>query len=191
MKREYQIVTRADEKSASIIQEFCQSNGQILLPLVEKIQSASAMVSSVIHELSLKTLETILALSAEQIAGPRTPGKTSGPIRWHGSQPGVVALADRKVKVRRPRLRHKREGEVAVLAYQAMRKYKNLGKRMLGALMRGVSTREYREVLPQMAETGGGIEKRGQPPGDRGQCRAVPSSARAALGGDGNSGDLH
>lgn len=155
MKKEYQIVTRADEKSASIIQEFCQSNGQILLPLVEKIQSASAMVNSVIHEISLKTLETILVLSAEQIAGPRTPGKTSGDIRWHGSQPGVVALADRKVKVQRPRLRHKTEGEVAVPAYQAMRKDKDLGKRMLGAMMRGVSTREYNEVLPHMAETVG------------------------------------
>jgi len=155
VKKEYQIVTRADEKSASIIQEFCQSNGQILLPLVEKIQSASAMVNSVIHEISLKTLETILVLSAEQIAGPRTPGKTSGDIRWHGSQPGVVALADRKVKVQRPRLRHKTEGEVAVPAYQAMRKDKDLGKRMLGAMMRGVSTREYNEVLPQMAETVG------------------------------------
>jgi len=155
VKKEYQIVTRADEKSASIIQEFCQSNGQILLPLVEKIQSASAMVNSVIHEISLKTLETILVLSAEQIAGPRTPGKTSGDIRWHGSQPGVVALADRKVKVQRPRLRHKTEGEVAVPAYQAMRKDKDLGKRMLGAMMRGVSTREYNEVLPHMAETVG------------------------------------
>lgn len=155
MKKEYQIVTRADEKSASIIQEFCQTNGQILLPLVEKIQSASAMVNSVIHELSLKTLEMILVLSAEQIAGPRTPGKTTGDIRWHGSQPGVVALADRKVKVQRPRLRHKTSGEIAVPAYQAMRKDKDLGKQMLGAMMRGVSTREYHEVLPRMAETVG------------------------------------
>jgi len=155
VKKEYQIVTRADAKSASIIQEFCQSNGQILLPLVEKIQSASAMVNSVIHEISLKALEAILVLSAEQVAGPRTPGKATGEIRWYGSQPGVVALVDRKVKVRRPRLRHKTDGEVAVPAYQAMRKDKELGKRMLGAMMRGVSTREYNEVLPQMAETVG------------------------------------
>jgi len=155
VKKEYQIVTRADAKSASIIQEFCQSNGQILLPLVEKIQSASAMVNSVIHEISLKALEAILVLSAENVAGPRTPGKATGDIRWHGSQTGVVALADRKVKVRRPRLRHKSDGEVAVPAYQAMRKDKDLGQRMLGAMMRGVSTREYNEVLPQMAETVG------------------------------------
>ena len=111
MKKQYHIVSRADDKSASIIQQFCQSNGQILLPLVEKIQSASDMVNSVIHELSLKTLETILILSAEQIAGQRTPGKASGDICWHGSQQGSVSLADRKVKVQRPRLQHKTDGE--------------------------------------------------------------------------------
>jgi putative transposase len=155
VKKQYHIVHRADDKSASIIQQFCQSNGQILLPLVEKIQSASDMVNSVIHELSLKTLETILILSAEQVAGPRTPGKPSGEIRWHGSQHGSVSLADRKVKVQRPRLRHKTDGEVAVPAYESLRKDKQLGKRMLGAMMRGVSTREYHEVLPEMAATVG------------------------------------
>jgi putative transposase len=155
VKKQYHIVHRADDKSASIIQQFCQSNGQILLPLVEKIQSASDMVNSVIHELSLKTLETILILSAEQVAGARTPGKASGGIRWHGSQQGSVSLADRKVKVQRPRLRHKTDGEVAVPAYESLRKDKQLGKRMLGAMMRGVSTREYHEVLPEMAATVG------------------------------------
>ena len=155
MKKQYHIVHRADDKSASIIQQFCQTNGQILLPLVEKIQSASDMVNSVIHELSLKTLETILILSAEQLAGARTPGKASGDIRWHGSQQGSVSLADRKVKVQRPRLRHKTDGEVAVPAYESLRKNKQLGKRMLGAMLRGVSTREYHEVLPEMAATVG------------------------------------
>ncbi len=155
MKKQYHIVSRADDRSASIIQQFCQSNGQILLPLVEKIHSASEMVNSVIQELSLKTLETILILSAEQVAGPRTPGKGSGEIRWHGSQEGSVAVADRKVKVQRPRLRHKTNGEVAVPAYESLRKDKQLGRRMLGAMMRGVSTREYHEVLPEMAATMG------------------------------------
>lgn len=155
MKKQYHIVNRADVKSASIIQQFCQSNGQILLPLVEKILSASDMVNSVIHELSLKTLETILVLSAEQIAGPRTPGKATGDIRWHGLQQGSVSLADRKVKLKRPRLRHRSEGEVDVPAYEILRKDKQIGKRMLGAMMRGVSTREYREVLPEMAATVG------------------------------------
>jgi transposase-like protein len=37
-------------------------------------------------------------------------------------------------------------------AYEALRKDHRLADRMLGILMRGVSTRNYREVLPEMAE---------------------------------------
>jgi len=94
-------------------------------------------------------------VSAEQVAGARTPGKASGDIRWHGSQQGTVSLADRKVKVQRPRLRHKTIGEVAVPAYESLRQDNQLGKPMLGAMMRGVSTREYHGVLPEMAATVG------------------------------------
>jgi transposase-like protein len=109
----------------------------------------------VIHEIGHQMLEQLLVLSAEQVAGARTPGKAGGNIRHHGSQPGCVQLADRKLKVKRCRLRHKTEGEVKVPAYEMLRQDRGLGQHMLGALLRGVSTREYQEVLPQMAETVG------------------------------------
>ena len=155
MSKTYQIVTRAAKESAAVIEQFCKANGQILLPVVDMIQSASQVVDGVVHEIGLKTLELILALSAEQVAGPRTPGKASGEIRHYGSQRGRVQLADRKVRVKRPRLRHKTEGEVAIPAYEALRKNQAASQYMLGAMMRGISTREYHEVLPQMAETVG------------------------------------
>lgn len=155
MKKTYHIVTRAARESAAVIEQFCQTNGQILLPIVNLIQNASQVVETVIHEVGHQMLEQILVLSAEQVAGARTPGKASGHIRHHGSQPGCVQLADRKVKVKRPRLRHKTEGEVKVPAYEALRQDRGLGQHMLGALLRGVSTREYQEGLPQMAETVG------------------------------------
>jgi len=155
LSRTYQIVTRAAKESAAVIEQFCKANGQILLPVVNMIQSASQVVDGVVHEIGVKALELILALSAEQLAGPRTPGKASGEIRHYGSQRGRVQLADRKVGVKRPRLRHKTEGEVAIPAYEALRKNQAVSQYMLGALMRGISTREYHEVLPQMAETVG------------------------------------
>lgn len=155
MSQTYQIVTRAAKESAAVIEQFCKANGQILLPIVNIIQSASQVVDTVVHEVGVKTLELILTLSAEQVAGPRTPGKASGEIRHYGSQRGRVQLADRKVRVKRPRLRHKTEGEVPIPAYEALRKNQALSQYMLGALMRGISTREYHEVLPQMAETVG------------------------------------
>lgn len=155
MKEPYQIVTRAAKGSAAVVEQFCQANGQILLPIVQLIESASQVVQNVIHEIQIQTLETILVLSAEQIAGARTPGKASGEIRWHGSQPGKVKLTDREVKVKRPRLRHKTQGEVKIPAYEKLRQDRGLQQHMLGALMRGISTRAYDEVLPQMAETVG------------------------------------
>lgn len=155
MKKMYHIVTRAASESATVIEQFCQSNGQILLPLVHLIQSASQVVETVLHEIQVHSLEAILVLSAEQLAGPRTPGKARGEIRHHGSQPGRIQLQDRKVKVKRPRLRHKTEGEVKIPAYEALRQDRGLSQHMLGALLRGISTREYQEVLPQMAATVG------------------------------------
>ncbi|MGH8415486.1 MAG: IS256 family transposase [Bryobacteraceae bacterium] len=155
MKKPYHIVTRAARESAAVIEQFCRANGQILLPIVNLIENASQVVETVIHEIGHQTLEQILILSAEQVAGPRTPGKTSGDIRYHGSQPGRVPLTDRELKVKRPRLRHRTEGEVKVPAYEMLRRDRRLGQHMLGALLRGVSTREYQEVLPQMAATVG------------------------------------
>jgi len=155
VKKPYQIVTRAAQDSTAIVEQFCQANGQILLPIVNLIESASQEVSHVMHQIQMQTLETILTLSAEQIAGTRTPGKPSGEIRWHGSQAGKIKLADREVKVNRPRLRHKTDGEVKIPAYEKLRQDRGLQQHILGALMRGVSTREYDEVLPAMAETVG------------------------------------
>lgn len=155
MKKPYQIVTRAAKESAVVVEQFCQANGQILLPIVHLLESASEVVESVLHEIQIQALETIFVLSAEQVAGARTPGKPSGEIRWHGSQPGRIKLADRALKVQRPRLRHKREGEVKIPAYEQLRRDRGLRQQMLGALLRGVSTREYDEVLPKMTETVG------------------------------------
>lgn len=155
MSQTYQIVTRAAKESAAVIEQFCKANGQILLPILNLIQSASQVVDTVIHEIGVKTLEMILNLSAEQVAGPRTPGKASGEIRHYGSQRGRIQLADRKVRLKRPRLRHRTEGEVKIPAYETLRQNPLLSQYMLGALLRGMSTREYHEVLPKMAETVG------------------------------------
>jgi len=37
VKKPYHIVTRAARESAAIVEQFCRSNGQILLPIVNMI----------------------------------------------------------------------------------------------------------------------------------------------------------
>ncbi len=155
MKKTYHIVDRDAQSAAETLEQFAKANGQLLLPLVELITQARVAVDEVIGSVGRQTIETILMLSAQQVAGERTPGKASGDVRWHGSQTGRVMLADRQLKVKRPRLRHKRDGEVAVPAYDALQDNGATAQRMMGALLRGVSTRQYEEVLPEMASTVG------------------------------------
>jgi hypothetical protein len=57
--------------------------------------------------------------------------------------------------VSKPRLRRKGGGqgaELAVPAYAAMRCDESLRERLLSIVMRGVSTRHYQEVVPELAE---------------------------------------
>ena len=97
MKKPYHIVNREEKTAAATIEQFAKANGQLLLPLVELIQQARIAVDEVIGVVGRKTIETVLMLSATEVAGERTPGKASGDILWHGSQAGRVMLADRQL----------------------------------------------------------------------------------------------
>jgi len=137
---------------------YLARNGQALLPLVELIEQSKLAVDELIDVLGRAQVEAVLRLSAERIAGPPHPGKKGGEIGWHGREEGTVCLRERKLRVKRPRLRKKgqgKAGEVPVPAYERMRSEAKLGDRMLEILLRGVSTRQYGAVLPQMAETVG------------------------------------
>ena len=145
----------ADRKDSRALTEFLQKEGQLLLPLVSLIETAQTAIDEVIDVAGRATIEAVLQLSAQEVAGEKHPGKAQGAIRWHGQQSGVVPLSNRKLRVRKPRLRHKEQGEVEVPAYQALRTNSTLASRMLDILLHGVSTRHYRHVLPEMAQTVG------------------------------------
>jgi putative transposase len=149
---EYQVAERKDSRALA---EFLQKEGEFLLPMVGLIETAQVAIDEVIDVTGRATIEAVLQLSAQEVAGPKHRGKAQGAIRWHGQQSGVVPLSNRKLRVRKPRLRHKEQGEVEVPAYQALQTNSSLASRMLDILLRGVSTRHYQEVLPEMAQTVG------------------------------------
>lgn len=137
---------------------FLTKNRQALLPMVELIEQSQVAVDELIDVLGRATIEAALSLSAEGIAGPPHPGKRGGSVGWHGRERGTICLRERKLRVERPRLWKKgqgEEGEVPIPAYEAMRQDGELGNWMLEILLRGVSTRQYGQVIPEMAETAG------------------------------------
>jgi hypothetical protein len=122
--------------------------------MVDLIEQSRLAVDEVIDVIGRATVEAVLQLWAEQVAGPRTPGQRRTGLLWHGRQAGRVCLKERKLGVSKPRLRHKLGGEVAIPAYEVMQE-NGMSARMLDVLMRGISTRQYAEVLPEMASTCG------------------------------------
>jgi transposase-like protein len=104
-------------------------------------------------------IQAVLQLSAIEAAGgpPQQGKRRSSDVVFYGRQPGQVFLNDRKLEVERPRLRSKgaRSQEVEVPAYAAMQSPTAMGAGMLDILLHGVSTRNYKAVIPAMAETAG------------------------------------
>ena len=75
------------------------------------------------------TIETVLKILAQGVAGAKHQGKRRGKVGWHRSQTGVVSLSDRKLMVKRPRIRRKGKGldrEVTILAYESIRTNESL-----------------------------------------------------------------
>ncbi|MGH9455424.1 MAG: transposase, partial [Terriglobia bacterium] len=159
MKRNYHTVDQQGKVNERKLGEFLARNGQMLLPMVQLVEQARLAVDEVIDVVGRKTIEAVLWLSARQVAGtPQQGRKREGAIFWHGTQQGSVYLKERKLGVRKPRLRKKqagKEAEVEIPAYQAMQNRAGLGARMLDIVLNGVSTRSYAGVIPAMAETVG------------------------------------
>ena len=174
MKAAYQIADRQDSRALA---QFLSGEGQALLPMLELIEQAEMAVDELIDVAGRATIEAVLTLSAQELAGSKHPGKrTGGNIGWHGEQDGVVSLAERKVRISKPRLRQKGKGkgrEVEIPAYAAMQTHSRIGGRMLDILMRGVSTRNYAQVLPEMAEAVGVSRSSVSTP----QARIAPSAS--------------
>ena len=152
MEKSYRVAEGFDKRNLA---EFLVKEGQFLLPVVGAIHDARQAIDEVIDVVAGAAVEAVLVMSASQVAGRRSQGrkKDSG-VYWHGSQAGKVRLSDRKMKVSRPRLRRKGGPEVEVPAYRAMQS-RGLSRRMYEILVSGVSTRKYKRVIKEMADTAG------------------------------------
>jgi len=69
---------------------------------------------------------------------------------WRGgSDKGSIYLSGQKVRVKKPRL-HNQEGEVPLESYQAFQEFDLLCEDVARLLVRGISTRDYREALAKI-----------------------------------------
>lgn len=152
MSREDQITSR---KGNAALRQFLVKEGTTLLPMVALMEQGQLAVEELLGELGKAALEAVLAISAEQVAGPPHPGRLGGAIQRHGEQAGIVGLGGQKLRVQKPRPRRKggdQGAEVVVPAYAAVQNVEGLRERMLSIVMRGMSSRNYEQVVPELAQ---------------------------------------
>ena len=122
MKRNYHTIEKQGKVNARKLGEFLSKNGQQLLPMVDLIEQCRMACDELIDVAGRATIQAVLELSAQQVAGPRRQGKErTGEVVWYGQQSGKVMLSDRKLAVQRPRLRQRGPGRTRQWRFQPTR----------------------------------------------------------------------
>ena len=81
MTKSYQIVPPPGSSPALDPQQFADllaNDGQLILPLLDLLENAQCALDDLIDVMGRATIEAVLRMSAEAIAGPRQQGKKSG-----------------------------------------------------------------------------------------------------------------
>ncbi|MBI2301654.1 MAG: IS256 family transposase [Armatimonadetes bacterium] len=154
----YAVCHNGTEQAKSALAAVLGTHPQAVEPLLHLIVEARATLDQFVDLVGRTCLESVLRLSAAELAGEPQPGLAGGEVQWHGRQGGVVTLGTQKVRVTKPRRRKRGGGEgaeVAIPAYAAMQEEDGLRTKLAAILLRGVSTRDYAEVVPEMAESCG------------------------------------
>ena len=72
MKKPYTIVPDASTPSSRELADWLAKDGQLLVPLVELLEKGERAIDEVIDVMGRATVEAVLKMSAEQVAGPKT-----------------------------------------------------------------------------------------------------------------------
>lgn len=125
---------------------------EAFLPSVELLERSRDIIEEAIGQIGRLTVESILGMSAIEVAGVPERGKKGGEIYHYGSQSGNVKVGGKRVQVERPRLRSKEGKEVKVPAYEILKDDPKSGQRALERVLKGVSSREYQGVFDEASK---------------------------------------
>ncbi len=127
---------------------------QFDLPLLELILETKAEIEALSAQAGLEIIRRVLEEEIAQHCGRH--GSQSA--YRHGSQPGYVVYAGRKVHIPKPRVRQKGAGEIALRTYAAFQQEGRMQRAVARKLKHQVSTRHYAQAIDECLE-GYGINK--------------------------------
>lgn len=127
---------------------------QIELPFLDILLETQAEIEALSSEVGLKIIRHFLDEEIARKCGVHGQQKAYR----HGSQPGYVVYAGRKVTIDKPRVRSKEGGELTLESYKAFQQNGRMQKAVARKLMHQVSTRNYEAAIDDCLK-GYGIKK--------------------------------
>jgi len=127
---------------------------QFDLPLLELVLETKAEIEALSAQAGLEIIRRVLEEEIAQHCGRH--GRQSA--YRHGSQPGYVVYAGRKVHIPKPRVRQKGAGEIGLRTYAAFQQDGRMQRAVARKLKHQVSTRHYAQAIDECLE-GYGIDK--------------------------------
>lgn len=152
MERPYHTIQKKDTQA---LVQFLTKNGQALLPMVELIEQSQLAVDQLIDVLGRASIEAVLRLSAEGIAGPPHPGKRSAGTE---ARPARSLCPSESCACTVHGCERNRPAGTGRFPFRPTKPCKKMASSPAGCwrfCCAGVSTRQYKRVLPEMAETVG------------------------------------
>ena len=156
MKEDYQIEEAAEAVKGELAAR--ELPVQIGLPMAEVLSCLEQGLGELVRKVGRLFIESVLEAEAEQIVGPRSRRlQQRRAYRW-GSEQGYCVVDGQRVPIVRPRLRECGGTEVPLGSYQLLQKATQVDETVWSNIMRGLSMRNYKEVLQQFADAYG-LEK--------------------------------
>jgi putative transposase len=116
-------------------------------------------LESLAIELGMLVASSLLEDEVTRLCGPRYERRAGRRHTRYGHQRGVATLAGQKLWIERPRVRHTNGGGEAELAtYARLQSPDAMPQAVLRRMVRGVSTRDYEQVV-DLARDGFGVAK--------------------------------
>jgi putative transposase len=139
----------------------CPPDRQIQLPLdrEELLELMQDSLESLALELGLLVASSLLEDEVTRLCGPRYQRRPGRAHTRYGHQRGVATLAGQKIAIERPRVRHTDgRGERPLEIYARLQSPDAMPRAVQRRMIRGVSTRDYAEVV-ELARDGFGVAK--------------------------------
>src|SRR3990170_1658590 len=132
---------------------------QLMLDPAEAMAMLQDSMTDFATEMGLKVARLLLDDEVNQRCGFRYERVPERQVTRYGRQRGVVVIAGQKLPVERPRIRYaQRCGEAELENYAHLQSPEAMPQSVLRRLVRGVSCRDYEDVV-DMAREGFGVKK--------------------------------